>query len=200
MSSAFTNQNRKEIALSGSDWSPHQMRNSDYDNDTVSRPTSGYDSDMWTYGKNFVWLNRRIISNIMEIHQFCFARIFLNCRNYNRFRPKVDSLESNWTFFCIKVDSPGNQKWTFGWSILMHDQRLTSVQLLNSISRPLSPMSVHFGLDPENKFFDQSEDILESLPVAWSTQKFRARMKLPNPTQKKTCEIFVLWIVNAWFD
>ena len=46
-------------------------------------------------------------------------------------------------------------------------------------------MSVHFGLDPENKFFDQSEDILESLPVAWSTQKFRARMKLPNPTQKK---------------
>ena len=54
MSSAFTNQNRKEIALSGSDWSPHQMRNSDYDNDTVSRPTSGYDSDMWTYGKNFV--------------------------------------------------------------------------------------------------------------------------------------------------
>ena len=52
MSSAFTNQNRKEIALSGSDWSPHQMRNSDYDNDTVSRPTSGYDSDMWTYGKN----------------------------------------------------------------------------------------------------------------------------------------------------
>ena len=45
-------------------------------------------------------------------------------------------------------------------------------------------MSVHFGLDPENKFFDQSEDILESLPVAWSTQKFRARMKLPNPTQK----------------
>ena len=57
-------------------------------------------------------------------------------------------------------------------------------------------MSVHFGLDPENKFFDQSEDILESLPVAWSTQKFRARMKLPNPTQK-TCEIFVLWIVNA---
>jgi len=51
MSSAFTNQNRKEIALSGSDWSPHQMRNSDYDNDTVSRPTSGYDSDMWTYGE-----------------------------------------------------------------------------------------------------------------------------------------------------
>ena len=67
MSSAFTNQNRKEIALSGSDWSPHQMRNSDYDNDTVSRPTSGYDSDMWTYGKNFFNLNRRIISNIMEI-------------------------------------------------------------------------------------------------------------------------------------
>ena len=86
------------------------------------------------------------------------------------------------------MDSPGNQKWTFGWSILMHDQRLTSVltvQLLNSISRPFLHMSVHFGLDPENKFFDQSEDILESLPVAWSTQKFRARMKLPNPTQKK---------------
>ena len=59
MSSAFTNQNRKEIALSGSDWSPHQMRNSDYDNDTVSRPTSGYDSDMWTYGKIFFLIEQK---------------------------------------------------------------------------------------------------------------------------------------------
>ena len=65
------------------------MRNSDYDNDTVSRPTSGYDSDMWTYGKNFFNLNRRIISNIMEI------QIFLQEFFYKRARSKVDSLEPN---------------------------------------------------------------------------------------------------------
>ena len=206
MSSAFTNQNRKEIALSGSDWSPHQMRNSDYDNDTVSRPTSGYDSDMWTYGKIFFWLNRRIISNIMEISLKCknfwiykvgcvFPMVIVSvlhhaesdqmtrkthhtlfgCWNYKRVGSKIDSFEPNWMFIWIK--------WTVIWlkAVSFNNEKWNFYHRLSTfwpfcldlIYRPICPRTIQFRLDPESNYRTQ--------PL-------------------KTCEIFVLWIVNAWFD
>ena len=47
----FPPHSRKDVALSGHDWSHPHLRGSDYDQDTMSRPTSGYDSDIWVYGE-----------------------------------------------------------------------------------------------------------------------------------------------------